>query len=120
MREINLLESYPSSKTTRLVGEKIRTIKHRIIASKRDKSFFDGKRNYGYGGYKYDGRWAGVAKNIIKRYSLESGSKVLQIASEKGFLLHEILKLNHRIKIFGLETSDYAISKSINSVKKKS
>jgi len=28
-----------------------------IEAKKYDKNFWDGDRRYGYGGYKYDGRW---------------------------------------------------------------
>lgn len=118
MREFNLLGAYPNPKNPRLVGKNIRTIKHRIVASKRDKNFFDGKRDYGYGGYKYDGRWAKIAKNIIKRYSLKNNSNVLQLASEKGFLLHEFKAINPKIEVHGLETSDYAISKTLKTVRK--
>ena len=56
---------YSQTKVKRFVGRGIRTIEHRIIASEREKIFFDGDRNYGYGGLKYDGRWSGVAKKII-------------------------------------------------------
>ena len=65
MKEYNLLGSYPKPTKPRFVGKNLRTIKHRIIASKRDFNFFDGNRNYGYGGFKYDGRWAPIAKKII-------------------------------------------------------
>ena len=57
MREYNLLNEYPNSLNHRLVGDNLRTIEHRIISTYRDQNFFDGDRNYGYGGYKYDGRW---------------------------------------------------------------
>lgn len=119
MKKFNLLLNYPKAKKARIIGKNLRTISHRIIASKRGFDFFDGSRNCGYGGFKYDGRWAPIAKKIISRYNLKNGSNVLQIASEKGFLLHEIQKLNKKINVFGLETSDYAISKSLNTVKKK-
>ena len=28
--------------------------------------YWDGSRSYGYGGYKYDGRWKNVAKKLLK------------------------------------------------------
>ena len=58
------------------------------------------------------------SKKIIKKFNLKNNSKVLHIASEKGFLIHEIKKLNPRINILGLETSKYAINKTIKPVKK--
>ena len=54
-----------------------RTIDHRIVSS-RDKDF-DGDRNYGYGGFKYDGRWKDIAKKVIDRYKLDNTSKILQL-----------------------------------------
>ena len=64
--EYNLLNDYPKPEKFRVVGKDIRTIKHRLVASKRDKDFFDGDRNYGYGGFIYDGRWQVVAKKYLK------------------------------------------------------
>ena len=118
MKEYNLLSDYSQTKVTRLVGKGIRTIDHRIIASEREKFFFDGDRNCGYGGLKYDGRWNIVAKKIIKKFNLKNNSKILQIASEKGFLLHEVKKINPKINILGVETSKYAINKTIKPVRK--
>jgi hypothetical protein len=118
MKEYNLLSDYSQKKAKRFVGRGIRTIEHRIIASERELSFFDGDRNYGYGGLKYDGRWNNVAKKIIKKFNLKNNSRILQIASEKGFLIHEIKKINPKINILGVETSKYAISKTIKPVKK--
>ena len=117
MIEFNLLDNNPTNKVKRYVGRGIRTIDHRILASLREKDFFDGDRNCGYGGYNYDGRWEIVAKKIIKKFKLKNNSRVLHIASEKGFLLHEILKINPNIKVIGLEKSDYAISNTMESVK---
>ena len=50
MKEYNLLSDYSKTKVKRFVGKGIRTIEHRIIASERERLFFDGDRNYGYGG----------------------------------------------------------------------
>ena len=47
------------------------------------KEYFDGPREYGYGGYKYDGRWINVAKDIIKHFNLSKGQKVLDVGCAK-------------------------------------
>ena len=119
MKEKNLLSKYPQPKMQRVVSEKLRTVEHRIVASKRGQEFFDGNRNCGYGGFTYDGRWKPIASDIISNYNLENNSNVLQINSEKGFLLHDIRSLNPKINVFGTETSDYAISQTVDDVKDK-
>jgi len=118
MRKVNILESYPESKKTRLVHPKIRTIKNRIIASYRGKEFYDGKRENGYGGYKYDGRWKKIARKIFKFYKLKSDAKILQIGCDKGFLLRDIKELYPKAKVKGIEVSDYAIKVSDKSIRK--
>jgi len=117
MREFDALKGYPEPKEPRLVHPKIRTIRNRIIASYRDKEFYDGDRNNGYGGLKYDGRWVPIAKNMMEQYSLNSQSAVLQIGCDKGFLLHEFRQLCPAIKVRGTEISDYAIDCTMPSVK---
>lgn len=113
----NLLNEYPKSLSPRVVGKSIRTINHRLIATKRDKEFFDGDRNFGYGGFIYDGRWKAIAKKICNEFLLKKNSTVLQINCEKGFLLHDIKQLRDDIKVYGTETSDYAISSSMPDIK---
>ena len=88
MREFNLLSDYPVLKK-RYVSDSSRTIKNRIIASERDHDFFDGERNNGYGGFKYDGRWEKIAHKIYKEYKLNEKSSLLQLNSEKGFLISD-------------------------------
>lgn len=110
IKEKNLLQNYPKPNSPRRVSKNLRTIQNRIIACKRDKNFFDGDRNSGYGGFKYDGRWKPIAKNIIDNYGLRDGSKVLQVQCEKGFLLQDIKSINSKIEVFGTETSDYALT----------
>ena len=87
MREFNLLEEYPRPEKPRYVGSDLRTINHRIVATYRDKDFFDGNRNYGYGGFKYDGRWKKIAKKIANEYNLDNKSSFLQLGCEKGFFI---------------------------------
>ena len=115
--EYNLLNQYPKPLSLRVVGKGIRTINHRLIASKRDKEFFDGDRNFGYGGFIYDGRWKTIAKKICNEFLTKKNSAFLQINCEKGFLLHDIKQLRNDIKVYGTETSDYAISSSMPDIK---
>ena len=77
-----------------------------IIARRFDKNFFDGKRCFGYGGYKDDGRWKKIAQKIGDRYKPES---VLDIGCGKGFLLRDIREI-HGCKICGYEFDyDYMV-----------
>ena len=117
MAEINLLKGYPQPTKLRIVAKNLRTVHHRIIASQRDQDFFDGDRNYGYGGYKYDGRWIPIAERIIEDYSLQNNSSVLHLDCEKGFLLHDLVNAEPSLRIVGTETSDYAIEHAMPNVK---
>ena len=92
MREYNLLNQYPNPTNERLVGDGLRKIEHRIISTYRDKNFFDGDRNFGYGGFIYDGRWKKIADQICNVYNLNNDSLFLQIGCEKGFLLFDLKK----------------------------
>jgi len=117
MREFDALAGYPEPKQPRVVHPNIRTIHNRIVASYRGEEFYDGNRNNGYGGFRYDGRWAPVAKNILEQHSLSGQSAILQIGSDKGFLLHEFLQICPDLKVRGTEVSDYAIECTMPSVK---
>ncbi|MBA1339394.1 MAG: Methyltransferase domain-containing protein [Pelagibacterales bacterium] len=118
MREFNLLDNYPKLSEPRYVSKNLRTISHRIVAANRQKDFFDGDRNHGYGGFKYDGRWKVVADKIFSEYKINEDSSILQINSEKGFLLKDIKDKNSKINITGLETSQYAKDNTLDEVKK--
>lgn len=117
MREFDALAGYPESKEPRVVGPNLRTIHHRIMASVRGKEFYDGDRDFGYGGLKYDGRWLSIAKNMCQEYGLTSQSAVLHIGCDKGFLLHDFLQVHPQIFVRGTEISDYAIENSMPSVR---
>ena len=118
MREFSLLEDYPKLDKPRYVSKNQRTIEHRIVASKRGEDFFDGDRNCGYGGFKYDGRWKKIAKKIVQEYKLVEKSKILQLGCEKGFLLNDLMDIHPNLELQGLETSEYAIRKSMDKIKK--
>ena len=72
----------------RMINNKTHCMK---IAKKYGKDYWDGKRKYGYGGYKYiPGKWKPIAKKIIKTYKLNSKSKILDVGCGKAYLLYEI------------------------------
>lgn len=102
-QEIDLLQ-FP--KARRKLGT--RTDKHRIIARRFDRDFFDGERNTGYGGYYYDGRWKNVAKRLVKYYKLQKMARVLDVGCAKGFLVHDLMALG--IDAYGLDVSGYALA----------
>jgi len=119
MREYNLLGGYPQPDKPRYVSPDLRNIHNRIKASYRDIDYYDGDRNCGYGGFKYDGRWQPVAKKVIQEYQLNETSAILQIGCEKGFLLHDLHELHPSLKLVGHEMSEYAIKHSMNSIQNK-
>ena len=101
----------------RMFNNKVRSMK---IARKFDKNFWDGKRRYGYGGYKYvRNYWKPLAKKLIKKYRLNNKSSILDIGCGKAFLLYEILLLLPNIKIRGFDVSSYAIKNAKKELKKK-
>ena len=67
-KEINLLSSLPKPK--RNLESRTQKKTKDIIAKSREYDFlyFDGPREYGYGGYKYDGRWKSVARDFKSHY----------------------------------------------------
>lgn len=117
MREFNALRNYPQPKEPRFVGPNIRTIKNKIVASYRGGEYYDGERNNGYGGFRYDGRWKEVADFMCREYGLNDNSSVLQIGCEKGFLLHDFHEKYPKMKMRGTEVSDYALQNSMPSVR---
>ncbi len=87
------------------------------IAKQYDKDYWDGDRKYGYGGYKYDGRWSTVAEKMIQYYGLKDGDSILDVCSGKGFLLYEFKKLLPNSKVAGLDISEYAIENAKEEIK---
>ena len=101
---------------TRMINKKVTCMK---IAKKYNFHYWDGKRKFGYGGYKYiEGRWTPVAKKLIRIYKLNNKSKLLDVGSGKGFLLYEIKKLLPKIRIFGFDISKHALKNSKKEIKK--
>ena len=117
-KEINLLKNYPKAKRNldeRLVSK---TVAVRAIARKFDKDFFDGERQYGYGGFSYNPKyWSRVVKDFVDYYDLKDGSKILDVGCAKGFMLYDFKKYNNTFNLHGIDISSYAIKNSIDEVK---
>ncbi len=79
--------------------------------------YWDGDRRFGYGGYKYDGRWEIVARKLIETYNLKDDASILDLGCGKGFLLHEFKKFLPNARIVGLDISQYAIDNSKEEIR---
>lgn len=98
----------------RMTDDKVHCMK---IAKKYGFEYWDGDRRYGYGGYKYDGRWEVVAKKLIDTYQLTDTAKILDVGCGKGFLLYEIKKLLPNSSITGFDFSEYGIQNSKEEIR---
>ena len=108
-QEINLLSSLPKSNRKVLDRKISKTLEAIEISRQYGKEYFDGDREYGYGGYKYDGRWLSVAKDIVSYFGLKSGDRILDVGCAKGFLVKDLMKVCPGLEAFGLDISDYAL-----------
>ena len=108
MAEVNLLARYPKSKRNVLARASAKTEEHIRISREYGREYFDGDRGYGYGGYRYDGRWKPVAEDIIRHFKLRSGDRILDVGCAKGFLVKDLMDLTG-LEAFGLDISDYAL-----------
>ena len=69
MDELNIVNSLHTA-TERDYLDRVNSVDKAWAAEKASKwgyDYWDGSRQTGYGGYKYDGRWKTVADQLIKR-----------------------------------------------------
>ncbi len=99
----------------RMVDDKVQCMK---IAMEYGQAYWDGDRRFGYGGYTYiPGRWRSVAQDLITAYKLGPNSKVLDVGCGKGFLLHEMLLLEPKLQVTGMDVSEHGIAGATELVK---
>jgi ubiquinone/menaquinone biosynthesis C-methylase UbiE len=79
--------------------------------------YWDGSRQTGYGGYRYDGRWRKVADAMAAAYGIAPGMRILDVGSGKGFLLHDFKEAVPGVEIAGIDISSYAIEHTMDDVK---
>jgi SAM-dependent methyltransferase len=80
-----------------------------IKAKEYGFDYWDGNRRYGYGGYKYDGRWKVVAEKLIDVYGLKNEAKILDVGCGKAHLLYELKQLLPKAEIHGFDISSHGI-----------
>ena len=120
MKEINFMEALHKN-TKRDYTERI--VKYNKaqcaeVACRFGKDYWDGSREYGYGGYKYmDGYWKPVAEAMVKHYNLPENARILDVGCGKGFLMYELSKLLPKAEIFGIDISAYGIENAKEEVK---
>ena len=90
-----------------------------VIAKEYGYDYWDGDRKYGYGGYRYDGRWNVVAKKMADHYGIKPGDKILDVGCGMAHLLYEFTQVVPGVEVTGLDISDYALSHAKEEIRDK-
>ncbi len=116
--EIDLLKNYPKSKRNLEERSQNKSENIKRVARYFGKEFFDGDRNFGYGGFKYNSKfWQPVIPDFIKHWDLNKNSSLLDVGCAKGFMLYDLMLKVPGIKLKGIDISQYAIDNSKMEVK---
>jgi len=103
----------PRKYIDRMVDDKVKCM---LKAKEYEFDYWDGDRRYGYGGYKYDGRWKPIAEKLIGLYDLKKGDKVLDVGCGKAYLLYELYNLGLDVK--GIDISIHGMTDAPEAIKK--
>jgi SAM-dependent methyltransferase len=107
--ELDLMRNYPKS-DNRLESRPAITTEDRNISQLFGREYFDGDRNHGYGGFRYDPKyWTATVSNFALHYALRPDVRILDVGCAKGFMLKDFKKLLPSSDIVGLDISEYAI-----------
>jgi SAM-dependent methyltransferase len=87
------------------------------VASQFGQEYWDGDRQYGYGGYRYDGRWRPIAERMARHYGLKPGMRLLDVGCGKGFLLYEFTQVVPGLEVAGIDISAYGIENAKEEVR---
>jgi len=97
-----------------MTDEKVRSSS---VARAYGQDYWDGDRRYGYGGYRYDGRWEPVARRIATMYALADDAAILDVGCGKAHLLYELSRLLPGAEVAGFDVSPYAIQTSKSEIR---
>lgn len=98
----------------RMQDEKVHCMK---VAKRYDREYWDGDRRYGFGGYRYDGRWKPVAEKLIETYNLKQNCKILDVGCGMAHLLYEIKQLLPQAEVSGFDISTYALENTLEEIR---
>jgi len=115
--EVDLLRNYPKAQRDLAARALSKTEEVRAVARKFGQEFFDGERQYGYGGFAYNEKyWGRVIPDFEAHFGSLSGKSILDVGCAKGFMLHDMLRLIPGIEVAGVDVSQYAITNSLPDV----
>lgn len=100
----------------RMMDQKVHCM---LKAKEYEFDYWDGDRRYGYGGYKYDGRWKPVAERIITLYGLKPDAKILDVGCGKGHLLYELKQLLPQAEVYGFDISRHGIGDAPEAIRSR-
>jgi SAM-dependent methyltransferase len=98
----------------RMVDDKVHCM---VKAKEYEFDYWDGDRRYGYGGYKYDGRWKVAAERIIDQYKLGPTARILDVGCGKAHLLHELKLLLPQSEVSGFDISQHGLADAPEAIK---
>lgn len=98
----------------RMLDDKVHCM---VKAKQYGFDYWDGDRRFGYGGYKYDGRWRPVAEQLAGIYGLKADAKILDVGCGKAHLLYELKRLLPPAEIRGFDISQYAIERAPDAIR---
>lgn len=88
----------------------VRTMKERLTAWELAFDYYDGKRCFGYGGFKDDKRWQILLPRLLKACNQNSSQpnfSLLDLGCKKGFIVEAARQLG--ISALGVESHNYPI-----------
>ena len=91
----------------RMIDDKVTCM---LKGKEYEYDYWDGDRRFGYGGYKYDGRWKVVAQSLIDTYNLPANARILDVGCGKAHLLFELSKLLPQAEIVGFDISKHGLA----------
>ncbi len=116
--EIDLLKHYPKAKRNTAQRNEGKSEAVRAIARQFGEQFFDGDRQYGYGGFGYHPRfWQPVVPTLIEHFNLTNRSRLLDVGCAKGFMLYDLIQALPELDVQGVDISEYAITHGKQEVK---
>jgi SAM-dependent methyltransferase len=104
----------PRDYLARMVNNKLEAV---ATAKRYGFDYWDGDRRYGYGGYRYDGRWKTVAEELIRIYHLEPDARILDVGCGKAYLLFELKQLLPGAEVTGFDISEYGVAHAKEEVR---